>query len=301
MPPKLPLITKQEFIADLAAAIERGDGFAAGRISHSHVYRLSYALFAQRFPKAGLILGKSWDKLEFENLNQLGIFPQNLDFYRRFDEFYVDHLKNLDCIGIVPSLARPTANIVAGYELPGKLMAYQDLEPDRSIPADQALCYLPLLAGKKVLIVCPFAGFLKERATQEIFEGVWSKIGKAWFHPSGVDAVEFPYGFAHGTRERFPTVIDLFDDIAERISQRDFDVALIAAAGLSVPIASQVRNMGRIGLDIGGHLQIVFGVLGKRWRNKTKWQRNYYNDYWMDLPARYHPEETDVCDSGAYW
>jgi len=59
--------------------------------------------------------------------------------------------------------------------------------------------------------------------------------------------------------------------------------------------------MGKIGIDLGGHLQVVFGVTGKRWRKRETWRTQVFNDYWIDMPAKYKPKEPDVCDSGAYW
>jgi hypothetical protein len=53
-----------------------------------------------------------------------------------------------------------------------------------------------------VLLICPFANLLKNRATREIFEGVWSKFGKKWFYPQSIDAIEFPYGFTKETQQK---------------------------------------------------------------------------------------------------
>jgi hypothetical protein len=83
----------------------------------------------------------------------------------------------------------------------------------------------------------------------------------------------FPYGFAKETHEKYPTVLDLFHSIIETIQQKDFDVALIAAAGLSIPIASTIKNMGKVAISLGGHLQIFLvssanggatGIIGRK-------------------------------------
>src|SRR5262249_29291915 len=153
---------------------------------------------------------------------------------------------------------------------------------------------------RKIVIICPFGEILKERATQEIFEGVWSKSGKRWFYPKSVSALEFPYGFSRETQKVYPTVFELFDYITGRLHQIDFDVALIAAAGLAIPIASHIKDMGKVAIDLGGHLQIIFGVVGQRWRN-TDGLKQVLTDHWIDMPAKYKPKETDVCDHGAYW
>jgi hypothetical protein len=66
-----------------------------------------------------------------------------------------------------------------------------------------------------------------------------------------------PYGFAPETQKRFGTAIDLFRSVTKEIDKRDFDVALIGAAGLAIPIASHIKRTGRMGIDLGGMLQIV--------------------------------------------
>jgi hypothetical protein len=187
------------------------------------------------------------------------------------------------------------------YRFPAKLIDYLEHEPDRSVPSDDANCYLPFFKGKRLLLVCPFAGLLKERATRETFERVWARTGKRWFEPADVQAIEFPYGFSPSTHEQFATAIDLYEWIGARMDEREYDVAMIAAAGLGISLAVRAKLQGKIAIDLGGHLQVLFGVLGKRWKEMTWWGERYVNDAWIDMPERYKPRETRVCDDGAYW
>ena len=62
-------------------------------------------------------------------------------------------------------------------------------------------------------------------------------------------------------------------------------------------LANEIDQSGSIQRD----LQIVFGVLGKRWRPRGDWREPTLNDAGIGIPARYRPEESEVCDSGAYW
>jgi len=101
-----------------------------------------------------------------------------------------------------------------------KLINYVRQEPDRSIPSSDEACYLPFFKGKRLLIVRTFAGILQKRATKEIFEGVWSKIGKKWFYSKEVDALEFPYGFANETHKKYSMAIDLFKYITTEIEKK---------------------------------------------------------------------------------
>ena len=85
-----------------------------------------------------------------------------------------------------------------------------------------------------------------------------------------------------------------------QIEQKSFGVALIAAGGLSIPIASTIKNMGKVAIDLGGHLQFLFGVIGQRWRTEEN-RRNIFTEWWIDMPEKYKPKEINVCDNGAYW
>jgi hypothetical protein len=238
--------------------------------------------------------------LNFHGLKQEGIFPANSNFYLKFNEFYIPHVRSIDCLGIC---YRPwELEIIKYYKLTNKLIYYPYQQTDVESPSTEDQCYLPHFRGRKLLLVCPFAGILKERATQEIFEGVWSKAGKKkWFWPKSVDALEFPYGFAAETQRTYSTAIELFEHITTEIARRDFDIALIGAGGLAIPIASHVKSLGKIGIDLGGHLQVLFGVLGKRYR-RWQWDAWNSNEWCIDMPAKYRPKEADeVCDKGAYW
>lgn len=293
---RYPTISRAEFLADLGSAIKGGTGYAAAKIGYSEQHWLYYDILLERERDPAKV-ERFEDELRFHGLKQEGVFPADPAFYRDFNRFYVPHLRNIDCLGVFyyPWELR----IVKRHALPGKLVYYGDQQTNLYGPGTPETCYLPYLRDRRILIVCPFAGILKERATKEIFEGIYASVGKKqWFYPESVDALEFPYGFSTATHERYETAIDLFGDIVSELEQRDFDVALIAAGGLAIPIASRVKSMGKVALDLGGHLQAVFGVLGKRHRNRI-WSDNAWC---IDMPSRYRPPEAnEVCDAGAYW
>jgi hypothetical protein len=291
-------VSKQEFIRDVKTAIDRKVGYAAGKIGGSQKHWMYYEILLASRPSEER-LESYHQQLCFHGLKQCGVFPADPEFYLRYNRFYMEHVRALDCLGIF--FEPRELELIKHYDLASRLVDYIDLEPDRSSPANDVNCYLPYFRNKRVLLICPFAGLLKERATKEVFEGVWSKTGKRWFYPASVEALEFPYGFSPETQKEFPTAIELFYSIRAGINSMDFDVALIGASGLAIPVASHVKSMGKIAIDLGGHLQVLFGVIGKRWRSREGWKRDYFNDWWIDMPAVYRPRQTDVCDQGAYW
>ena len=291
-------IPRQEFVKDIEKTIAAGKGYATAKIWMSQKFWMYYEIFLSKGRDQAEI--REYEKqLKFHASNQEGIFPATLDFYLEFNRFYMSHLKNLNCLGLFYQPASMEIELIRYYRLKNKFIYFPLQEPGRT----DEQCYLPHFKDKKVLVICPFANLLKSRATQEIFEGVWSKFGKKWFYPQEVDAIEFPYGFAKDTQQKYSTVMDLFELIMGRIGRKDFDVALIAAGGLSIPIASSIKNMGKIAIDLGGHLQIVFGVVGKRWRDWNDMRENYFNDYWIDMPVQYKPTEDEIRDmpDAGYW
>ena len=295
-----PLVSRRAFLTDIQDALDRQIPFAAGKLGMSEKVWLYYPLLLSRHPAK--IRQRAFERmLAFHALDNSGIFPADPNFYATFVEFYVATLRQLDYVGLFLEPAAMEAELIRFHGLRNQLTYFQDQEPDRSSPSNAANCYLPYFAGKRILLVCPFANLLRQRATQVIFQGVWSKTGKKWFYPAHVDALEFPYGFAATTQARYTTALALLDHITGEIARREFDVALIAAGGLAIPLAAFVKRMGKIGVSLGGHLQVLFGVLGKRWREMPGWRETYVNEWWIDMPDVYKPVEPNVGDLGSYW
>jgi peptidylprolyl isomerase len=292
------IISKREFIDDLKTAIENKTGYATGKNGASEQCWMCYEIFLKQEKDSRAI--KEYERnMIFHFVKHNGLFPASIEFIKQYNKFYIHHVKNLDCLGIF--YYPRELEIINYYQIKTKLLHFINQEPDKSVPNNDDNCYLHYFRDKKILIICPFAEILKERAIKDTFEGVWSKTGKKWFYPKEVHALEFPYGFSSETHKKYATVFDLYEHIKNEINKKDFDIALIGAAGLAVPIASYIKTIGKIAIDLGGHLQIIFGVLGKRWRDWEDWKMAYFNNYWIDMPVKYRPKETDVCDEGAYW
>jgi hypothetical protein len=242
--------------------------------------------------------------LHYHSLQPSALFPASTEFYLRFDEFFVDHLSQLNCLGVFPDLLARMAVLRGAFGLTMPWVDYRHQEPDRSSPAREDLCYSPLLEGRRLLLISSCAELLRERARLEVFEAVWARSGKRWFNPAAVLAIEFPYGYSPDTHRLFPDSMALFRHLEERMAATSFDIALIAAGGLGIPLAAAAAKLGGIGLSLGGHLQVLFGVSGKRWLAQSEWHRRHFNDAWIRMPVAYRPPGTDlatVADGGAYW
>ncbi|BCM88225.1 hypothetical protein IAD21_00052 [Abditibacteriota bacterium] len=292
------LTSRAKFIDDLRQAIGQNRGYAAGKLGISEKHWLYYPFLMER--ESEKRKNKAYEAtLCFHALRQAGLFPARPEFYLRFNDIYRHHLQTLDSVGIFCDLPTMEAEIVRHYDLASRLIYFKAQEPDRSVPDAPSNCYLRFSKDKKVLLISPLSRFLKERANRETFEAVWSKTGKQWFYPRSVNFIEFLYGFSQKTQNQYETSLDLLDYLTAQIEARNFDIALIGAGGMGVPLAAFVKGKGKIGLSLGGHLQIIFGVYGEMWRNRSSWQKNHFNPSWVDLPVQYQPDRAETSEN--YW
>jgi hypothetical protein len=192
--PGRPLrIERAQFLEEIRGALENGRGYAAGKIGNTERAILLYPLARERF-REPLQIRAFELALGNHALRHSGVFPTEREFLLPFSQVYARAVARLDCIGLWPDRLAGDSQLAAGHGFGGHAIPFIDQEPDRSAPSEESRCYLRFLRGRHLLIVCPFAGLLRDRANREIFEAVWSKIGKPWFEPASVQALELPYG-----------------------------------------------------------------------------------------------------------
>jgi len=295
----MELITQENLAVIIKSSIERKFGFALGKIGFTEQFFLNHPLFMSTKPNLQQLEAYQV-AVNFHCLRQSGIFPSNLNFLGKFSAFLSDAIGKLDVLGL---FGAPREEILIGhYKFKAHLVKYRNTEPDRSIPNNTRLCYLPFFENKRVLLIAPFGHFLRQRATQSVFEAVWLNTGKPWFKPASVDSIEFPYAYELQTQKKFGDIFNLYECICEQIDAKDFDIALIAAGGLGIPIASYIKSKNISAFSLGGHLQVLFGVKGARWKNNPEWVNHYFNEAWVDMPEKYHPlDKNQLTDRGAYW
>jgi hypothetical protein len=91
-------------------------------------------------------------------------------------------------------------------------------------------------------------------------------------------------------------------DMHREISLIDFDIALIGAGHFGLPLASFIKvSLGKQAIHIGGSLQLLFGIKGKRWENRD--HSKLFNEYWVYPNENETPPEEirNKLDGGDYW
>ncbi len=294
-----PSATRTDLAASLRASLHGGTGLAAGKLGLSEQAMLAYPFLLERCRDARQEAALTAQTRAHCTV-QMGVFPADRDAMLGFATLHAAATRSLDFVGLAQG--RLEADLIRELRIPGRTLSLLDLEPDRSVPDDSNSCYLPELAGRRLLIVSSIANLLCDRANRTTFEAVWAKTGKPWFAPAEVRALEFPYTYDVDTQRRFGTSANLLNAIVERIDPGTFDVALIAGSSLGVPIAAAIKEQGRCAIALGGSLQVLFGVGGKRWREDPVWQRDHITEAWTDVREDQVPRvATYHVEGGAYW
>lgn len=292
-----PLASRAEYTRALANALDRSTGFAAGKLGNSERMWLTYPprIERERGPRRHALAAS----LTYRSMSHSGIWSTDLESLLDFCERFRAAVGELAFIGLFEDAFSSELEIFDRERPSGLPMRFQDQEPvrDPAVPAGE--CWLELLRGRRLLIVSPFADLLRERARADVYEPAWVAVGKRWFEPAAVASVEIPYGFDPETQRRYGSALELLEDVSDRLAALDFDVALIGAGGISIPMAAAVKASGRVALSLGGHLQVMFGVHGRRWLSRRRWREEIINDAWVGVPERYRPDPALAVED--YW
>ena len=99
--------------------------------------------------------------------------------------------------------------------------------------------------------------------------------------------------------EKYNTWDLIYNYYVEEINKIDFDVALVSCGPWGMPIASYVKSIGKKAIHLGGAQQILFGIMGNRWREWPEYKA-LQNEFWIDNVEN-KPKWADKYENGCYW
>lgn len=93
---------------------------------------------------------------------------------------------------------------------------------------------------------------------------------------------------------------DALTQLIERVSMVSFDVALIGCGAYGLPLGAAIKQMGKPAVHLGGALQLLFGIRGRRWEGMPKYL-SLMNDSWVRPSSSETPPLARKVDGGCYW
>ncbi len=153
----------------------------------------------------------------------------------------------------------------------------------------------PLLRGKKVLVVTPFDQTVMKQYEKRSL--IYSDDYLPEFDLRTYKAVQT---LAGNKDSRFIDWFEALDFMISEINNIDFDIALVGAGAYGLPICSAVKESGRSAIHMGADVQLLFGIMGKRWEENA-FVQSVRNDYWVYPEKEEIPNNAEKVEGGCYW
>lgn len=245
---------------------------------------------------------KNTNSISHEDLwilsNFAGIYSNDIQYIKKFFDMYLEATSRGDvmaCFNMSQHLENQQI-LSEKYNLE-KIFA-RSLEPWYACNENIKPWTLDL-HGKKVLIVSPFIDSFQKQINNNfrLFKD------KEIFHPEQKFEFYKSYQTAAGNHVH-KNWLQTFIFMCNDIKKIDFDIALLSCGGYGLLLCDFIKEkLHKSAIYIGGGLQLMFGVMGKRWENREDWKKiiqenncNFIQPSGDEVPNNKH-----LLEGGCYW
>ena len=199
--------------------------------------------------------------------NNAGIYNITPDNLLKYAELYIKAIKESNALATFNNtMIVQQEHFINNYKL--DVLYSRVLEPFYCC-LENIKPWTQHLQGKKVLIVNPFVKSFKKQLKEgfQIFKDPDKKLF--------MDNQDFVFYKSYNTAAGNSIHKDweeTYDIMCKDISKLDFDIALLGCGGYGLPLCNFIyKEMNKSAIYVGGGLQLLFGVMGKRWDDIQMW------------------------------
>ena len=231
--------------------------------------------------------------------NNAGIYAKNMEEIIVYCQKYNEALQNSTLISCFPTLLVDFQNYYSKMYNILKIHN-RSLEPFYCCN-ENIKPWSHHLLGKKVLIINSFTESMKKQISNnfQIFKDPNKKIflddQKLTFYKS------FQTSAGNHIHDNW---LETYTIMCKDIKKIDFDIALLGCGGYGLPLCNYIyETLNKSAIYIGGGLQLLFGVMGKRWENIPMWEKIIKENDTKFIK----PSGDEVCNNkdrvedGCYW
>jgi len=270
-------IIKEELLKDKPSMI--------ARLGSTELQAIEYYLNSKK------PLRKHFEKLKKEHIyNKMtfnsGFFPSNDETIARFCEMMIRDAAEVDILGSW----RKEERYLKDQLKHAVKVRLKDLEPYYN--ADP---WTKILEGKNVLVVHPYAESINIQYAKRklLFE---DPMILPEFNLKTVKAVQS----STNHKSEFKDWFEALDSTKKQIRETEFDIAIIGCGSYGFPLAAFVKRMGKKAFHLGGAVQILFGIRGKRWEGH-EFISKLMNENWKRPEESETPKDFIKHHNGSYW
>ncbi len=218
-----------------------------------------------------------------------GFFPVTPQMMDRFSEMYLKDAPEIDILGSWLSYEKYI------FKYMNKDCIRIQLE-DLS-PFNHANPWSKALEGKKVLVIHPFEESIRSQyGKRELLFN--NKNVLPAFELKTLKAVQ---SYAN-SKTQYKDWFEALDDMTTQVYKTDFDIAILGCGAYGMPLAARIKRMGKKAIHIGGAVQCMFGIKGKRWEIPFyNYQEKFYNEHWARPMESEKPKDAVKVEGATYW
>ena len=220
--------------------------------------------------------------------NNAGFFPNDVRLLAKFSEKV--RLEDASCCCCCCCCWNNEDLMMPFFNKDIRFAELADMEP-----YDYAQPWSMALAGKKVLVVHPFA---------KTIEAQYQKREHIWANPDVLPEFELHTIKAvqtlAGEKSEFDSWFAALQYMEQQMDAIDYDVAIIGCGAYGFSLAAHTKRMGKKAIHLGGATQILFGIKGKRW-DELPAVNKFYNKYWVRPLPEETPARKERVEGGCYW
>jgi len=234
------------------------------------------------FPRFLLKKVMGFKNNRYVNLHRFsGMWSNDENSVRKFGEMYFQAAKSVDYL----ATWRVEDVFITGNKFP-----LHKLEPYfMDVP------WTLSLIDKRILIVHPFKASIEKQLNSDIN----SIHNRRYFSKTVSFQVYKAFqGYDYFSNEH--TWFEVLNNMVEEICEINPDVVFVAAGAFGLPLASRLNNGKRIIFHMGGSLQLLFGIKGKRWENDMRFRDVITERFISPLPEDI-PNNFKKVEEGCYW
>ncbi|OKZ15923.1 MAG: hypothetical protein BHV77_16185 [Bacteroides sp. 43_108] len=237
-----------------------------------------------------------WNKNIMKQMQQWsGFFPPTPENIQRFGQMMIEDAKEVDVLG---SWLNDEYRFYYNSNISAVKLVL--LEPYHS-----NLPWSRILMNKKVLVIHPFADLIyKQYQKRKLLFKNQNVLPD--FELETIQAVQS----LGGESGSFKTWFDALNWMEDEMDKRDYDICLIGCGAYGFPLAAHAKRKGKKAVHLGGALQLLFGIKGKRWEldyYPKIWGLPYdaysslFNEYWVRPSKSETPSVASNVEGGCYW
>jgi hypothetical protein len=226
--------------------------------------------------------------------NNAGIKCINNDDLKTFTELYSNCIKN--CTALATWENNYDKYFTDKYNLP--TVPYQILEPFYCIE-EGIIPWSHHLSGKKVLVINPFV-----KSMQEQIKNNFSIYKDKHVFLKDQEYVFYKSYMTLGSNKIHNNWIETFEIMCNDISKIEFDIAILGCGGYGLPLCDFIYSkLNKSAIYIGGGIQLLFGIMGKRWENDDMWKRiiKENNTKFIRPNANEQIKNMNTIENACYW